>query len=42
MPILFLIELLNFPNMIFKYTPKKFQVVNPEIFSEVVPIAMLL
>ena len=46
MPILFLIDLWNFRNIIFHYTPKKFQVFNPPplfaIFSEVVPIAMPL
>ena len=46
MPILFLIDLWNYRNIIFHYTPKKFQVFNPPplfaIFSEVVPIAMPL
>ena len=46
MLILFLIDLCNFRNIIFQYTPKKFQVFNLPplfgIFSEVVPIAMPL
>ena len=45
-PILFLIDLWNFCNIIFQYTHKKFQVFNPPplfgIFSEVVSIAMSL